>query len=115
MSIVDPLDLVDPGRFERRGYPHDVWARLRAEAPIAYIEAAGHRPFWAITKHADIVKMSAQPLRFSSAQGVTLPREGGPPLPPSEMVVLLDPPKHAKVRRVVMGRFTPQRGAREAR
>ena len=108
MIDIDPLDLVDPERFQRRGYPHDMWARLRAESPVAFIEAPGHKPFWAITKHADIVQISAQPLRFSSAQGVTLPMEGDPPLPPSEMVVLLDPPKHAKVRRIAMGRFTPR-------
>ncbi len=108
MIDIDPLDLVDPERFQRRGYPHDVWTRLRAEAPVARIEAEGQRPFWAITKHADIVQISAQPLRFSSAQGVTLPRDGAPPVPPSEMVVLLDPPKHGPVRRVAMGRFTPR-------
>lgn len=108
MIDIDPLDLVDAARFERRGYPHDVWTRLRAEAPVARIEAPGHVPFWAITKHADIVSISAQPLRFSSAQGVTLPREGAPPMPPQEMVVLLDPPKHGKMRRVITGRFTPR-------
>jgi cholest-4-en-3-one 26-monooxygenase len=108
MIDIDPLDLVDAARYERRGYPHDVWTRLRAEAPVARIDAEGQQPFWAITKHADIVQISAQPLRFSSAQGVTLPRAGAPPLPPSEMVVLLDPPKHGPMRRVAMGRFTPR-------
>ena len=52
---IDPLDLVDPARFARDGYPHHVWTRLRAEAPVAYIEPPGHAPFWAITKHADIL------------------------------------------------------------
>ena len=108
MIDIDALDLVDPERFQQRGYPHDVWARLRAEDPIARIEAPGHKPFWAITKHADIVKISAQPQRFCSAQGVTLPKENAPPVPPSEMVVLLDPPKHGPMRRVVMGRLTPR-------
>jgi cholest-4-en-3-one 26-monooxygenase len=105
---IDPLDLVDAERFEQRGYPHDVWTRLRAEAPVARIETEGQRPFWAITKHTDIVQISAQPLRFSSARGVTLPRVDAPPLPPSEMVVLLDPPKHGPMRRVAMGQFTPR-------
>ena len=36
---VDPLDLVDPARFAERGYPHAVWTRLHAEAPVAYLEA----------------------------------------------------------------------------
>ena len=40
---IDPLDLVDPARYARRGYPHAVWTRLRADAPVAYIAAAGIR------------------------------------------------------------------------
>ena len=53
---VDALDLLDPARFARRGYPHDVWTRLRAEAPVAYFAPEGYEPFWAITKHADILR-----------------------------------------------------------
>jgi cholest-4-en-3-one 26-monooxygenase len=105
---IDPLDLVDPERYSQRGYPHDVWTRLRAEAPVAYIEAAGYEPFWAVTKHADILHIASQPLRFSSAQGITLARSGAGPIPPSEILVLLDPPKHASMRRVASRRFTPK-------
>jgi cytochrome P450 len=104
---IDPLDLVDPARYARDGYPHAVWTRLRAEAPVACIAPPGYRPFWAITKHADIVQISTQPLRFSSAQGITLARADAPAITPPEMVVLLDPPRHGPMRRVVMPRFTP--------
>ena len=65
-------------RYARDGYPHDVWTRLRAEAPVARIEAPGYEPFWAITKHADILQIASQPLRFSSAQGITLARAEQP-------------------------------------
>ena len=51
---IDPLDLVEPARFARNGYPHDVWTRLRAEAPVAFFDPPGFESFWAITKHADI-------------------------------------------------------------
>jgi len=105
---LDPLDLVDPQRYAKRGYPHDVWTRLRAEAPVAFVEASGYKPFWAITKHSDILQIAAQPLRFSSAQGITLARDGAPPMPPSEILVLLDPPMHGPVRRLVSARFTPK-------
>jgi cholest-4-en-3-one 26-monooxygenase len=110
MSTVDldPLDLVDPVRFAQRGYPHDVWARLRAEAPVAYVEPPGYKPFWAVTKHADILQVSSQPLRYSNAQGLSLAREGAGPVPPSDMLVLLDPPKHGPMRRVVTRGFTPK-------
>ncbi len=56
------------------GIRTSVWTRLRAEAPVAYFAPAGYEPFWAITKHADILEISKQPLRFSSAQGITLRR-----------------------------------------
>jgi cytochrome P450 len=105
---IDPLDLVDPERYARRGYPHEVWAQLRAEAPVARFDPPGYQPFWAVTKHADILQISSQPLRFSSAKGITLARAGAGPMPPSEILVLLDPPKHAPMRRVASPRFTPK-------
>jgi cholest-4-en-3-one 26-monooxygenase len=107
MSI-DPLDLVDPERYALHGYPHDAWTRLRAEAPVARIKAPGYEPFWAITKHADILQISTQPERFSSAQGITLAREGAPPVPPTEILVMIDPPRHGPMRRVVNAKFTPR-------
>src|SRR5262249_5084119 len=105
---IDPGVLVDPERYARDGYPHDTWTQLRAEAPVAWIEAPGYKPFWAITKHADILQISAQPLRFSNAQGITLAREGAGPMPPTEILVMIDPPRHGPMRRVVNARFTPK-------
>jgi len=107
IADVDVLELVDPARFARAGYPHDTWTRLRAEAPVAYFSPPGLEPFWAITKHADIVEISKQPLKFSSAQGIML-RPAGVVFPPSEMVVMLDPPRHGPMRRVANSGFTPR-------
>ncbi|MDG2305567.1 MAG: cytochrome P450 [Candidatus Binatia bacterium] len=104
---IDPLELVDPRRFARRGYPHDVWTRLRAEGPVARFEPRDLAPFWAITKHADIVEIASQPLRFSSAQGIILMKPDAPKIA-SEMVVMLDPPRHGPMRRVASRRFTPR-------
>jgi cytochrome P450 len=103
---VDPLELVDAARYARDGYPHALWTRLRAEAPVARIEPPGFEPFWAITKHADIVQVSKQPLRFSNAQGIMLRRADSPPFPPSEMVVMIDPPRHGPLRKLLSARFT---------
>ncbi len=111
---MDAIELIDSERYARAGYPHDLWARLRAEEPVAYLEPPGYDGFWAVTKHADILEISKQPLRFSSAQGITL-RPAGVVFPPSEMVVMLDPPRHGPVRRVANRRFTPRavRGQRD--
>ena len=104
---VDPLDLVEPARYAKRGYPHDVWTRLRAEAPVAHFAPPGYRPFWAITKHADNALIASQPARFSSAHGIMLGPANAVPVP-SEMVVTLDPPRHGPMRRVASRRFTPR-------
>jgi cholest-4-en-3-one 26-monooxygenase len=104
---IDPLDLVEPARFARNGYPHDVWTRLRAEAPVAFFDPPGFESFWAITKHADIADISSQPTLFSNAHGLFVGPEGST-YPPSEMVVTIDPPQHGPMRRVAIRRFTPR-------
>ncbi len=101
----DPLDLVDPVRFARHGYPHEIWRRLRAEAPVAYIEPPGHPPFWAVTRHADILQVASQPELFSNARGITLDMDVGALEVASEMIVYLDPPRHGPLRQVANKRF----------
>ncbi|HEV3282107.1 MAG TPA: cytochrome P450 [Acidimicrobiales bacterium] len=102
---IDPLDLVDPARFARNGYPHQVWTRLRAEAPVAYIEPPGHPPFWAVTKHDDIIHVASQPQLFSSAQGITLDMDLSGLAVVPEMIVYLDPPRHGPMRQVANKKF----------
>ena len=106
-ASIDPLDLVDPARFARHGYPDNAWTQLRAEAPVAWFEPEGYEPFWAITKHADIRDVAAQPTRFSNEHGLVLGPKGSPGQP-IEMVVTLDPPRHGPLRRVAMRRLTPR-------
>jgi cholest-4-en-3-one 26-monooxygenase len=114
VESVDPLDLVDAERYGQRGYPHDVWTRLRADAPVARLEPTGWEPFWAITKHADVQYIAKEPLLFSSAGGITLRPAGAPLPPPTDILVLQDPPKHGPMRRVANASFTP-RGVRARR
>jgi cholest-4-en-3-one 26-monooxygenase len=105
--VIDPLELVDPARYGQRGYPHELWARMRADAPVTYVEPPDLEPFWAITKHADVQQVAAQPLRFSSARGITLRRPNQPDFH-SDVLVVLDPPRHGPLRRVASPRFTPK-------
>ena len=106
-DFVDPLDLVEPARFARNGYPHDVWTRLRAEAPVAYFEPDGFEPFWAVTKHADIQFVASHPTQYSNEHGLFIAPLGAP-IQPSGMVVTVDPPRHGPLRQAVMRRFTPR-------
>jgi hypothetical protein len=60
---VDPatLDIVTPEKYERDGYPHAEWTWLRKNDPVHWYESDFCDPFWAITKHADIVAIGKNP------------------------------------------------------
>ncbi|RIL02589.1 MAG: cytochrome P450 [Proteobacteria bacterium] len=112
---VGQLDVISAKLYGEHGYPHDAWRRLRAESPVTKLAPPGYEPFWAITKHADIIEVSKQPHRFRSAgRFILFPRmtEGaGPDLaeaPPLRMLVNMDPPEHRDYRRLVSAWFTPR-------
>jgi len=65
---LDTLDIVNPDLYVERGYPHQEWALLRREAPVFWYERQNAVPFWAVTKHEDIVTVSRQPELFRSNQ-----------------------------------------------
>ncbi len=43
---------------------HALFSRLRDEDPVHWCEPAGYRPFWAVTRHADIIEIERQHDRF---------------------------------------------------
>ena len=61
---LETLDIVNPDLYVQRGYPHEEWALLRKEAPVFRYQRPNVEPFWAITKHADVVNVSRQPDLF---------------------------------------------------
>ena len=62
------------------GQPHDIFTRLRKEAPIYWHEEQlpFENGFWALTKHEDIVRVSKDPQTFSSSQPGILMTYGNP-------------------------------------
>jgi cytochrome P450 len=110
------LDIISAARYGTKGYPHEHWTRLRQEAPVCWMEPPGYKPFWAITKHADIVEVSKQPDKFRSAGrfilfpelGVGRNAEDLASDPPLRMLVNQDPPEHRDFRRLVAKWFTPR-------
>src|ERR1700756_5629426 len=109
---IETIDILDPDLYVKRGYPHEEWALLRRLAPVFYYERPGVRPFWAVTKLADIIAISRRPELFRSSQYlfVTVEQEGAPP---DDTVFLrqllnMNPPEHGSYRAVVNRRFTPR-------
>ena len=104
------LDVATPEHYERNGYPHREWTHLRRHAPVFWYERPGFDPFWVVTKHADVVLLGKQPERLLNQPRLAVFPNDLPPPPEGETRHLLnmDPPDHAKYRRVVSKRFTPR-------
>jgi cytochrome P450 len=53
-----------------RGQPFETFARLRMAAPVAWHpEPDGLPGFWAVTRHADVMRVNGDPATFSSQRG----------------------------------------------
>ena len=50
-----PRLLADPPAYTDEQRLHAALTHLRANAPVSWVEVPKYRPFWAITKHADIM------------------------------------------------------------
>ena len=109
-QIVDPSVYADMHALDK------AFTRLRAEDPVAWCEPEHFRPFWAITKHADIMEVSRQNKLFTNGQREMLSyvsaeeriyaQTGGPHL--LKTLVQLDDPSHYKLRHLTQEWFMPQ-------
>jgi cytochrome P450 len=110
-AIVDPYAHADASRI------HGVFTQMRAEYPLARAEVEGCEPFWAVTKHADILEISRQNALFlNGAKATTFTTiaageqvkkiTGTPHLVKS--LVQMDPPEHHKYRLLTQAWFLPQ-------
>ncbi|ORA18841.1 cytochrome P450 [Mycobacterium asiaticum] len=107
--------LADPTAYADNKRLHTALRQLRASNPVAWVDHWPYRPFWAITKHADIMAIERDNDLFISA-----PR---PLLTPAEAddlrraqeeagtgmrtLVQMDDPHHRKVRAIGANWFRP--------
>jgi cytochrome P450 len=115
MSITDGRELISNHAYAQKGVPHDLWTRLRAEAPVHHCHTQGFEPFWAITRHADICEISKQPDKFSSVPGIALIHESQQALLEENQgfgamrqIINMDPPEHREYRKIASPIFTPR-------
>jgi cholest-4-en-3-one 26-monooxygenase len=108
---IDTLDIITPDHYAKNGYPHSEWTLLRREAPVYWYDRPNVEPFWAITKHADIVTIGRQPKIFLNGprllvvtRDLVIP--GGETL--FRHLLNMDPPEHGRYRDLVNRRFTPR-------
>lgn len=74
---------------------------VQAKCPVAWSEA--HGGFWMLTKYDDVVEASRDWQTFTVTEGIMIPPTGKTmPVIPAE----LDPPRHSKLRKLVLPNFT---------
>ncbi len=113
---IDPADLIDPHHYGVSGQPHGTWTRLRESSPVHRCEVEGFEPFWAITRHADIMEISGKPDLFSNTAGPVIlndrqlaqRRDDESAFASMRTIIEMDPPEHRDFRKVASGFFTPR-------
>ena len=110
-------DILQWMRPDREG----IFAKLRAEAPIAFFAEPVPPPevpipqgpgFWALTRYADVMQVSRDPDTFHSAPSTTV---GDIPPEIAEWLgsmINMDAPRHTKLRLIVNRGFTPRQIAK---
>ncbi len=88
-----------------RGVPYDEFARLRNEAPVAWLPDEGSG-FWSVHRYADIVAASRDVATFSSARGVSFEEPTDEDMAARRTIIDTDPPEHTKLRKIVSGTFS---------
>ncbi len=111
--------LVDPKAYGEWNGLHEKFSWARANAPLAVAENAEYDPFWAVTRHADILEVSRNNKLFASGERMTTltQREaevifrGATPNGDGHIVkslVQMDTPEHMKYRLLTQSWFMPK-------
>ncbi len=108
MVQIAGIDIYSPETFQE-AMPHDMFARLRREAPVYWHDEPHGRGFWALTTYADVVAISQDSAMFSSeVMGTTINDPSPDGLAMVRTLMLnMDPPRHTAYRKIVATGFTP--------
>ncbi|WP_103381546.1 cytochrome P450 family protein [Pseudonocardia dioxanivorans] len=101
------LPAVFDGEFWADPYP--AYAALRERAPVRRLDLPGG-PVWLVTRYDDVRTAFTDP-RFAKDWRWTLPPEQRADAPSTPMMILMDPPDHTRLRKLVSRSFTARRMA----
>lgn len=120
MSTTDLADLtsvfVDPTAYADEERFHAACRVLRREHPVARVESERYRPFWAITRHADVLDVerdhehfrnAPRPLLVPAAMEALAEANGGGQM--LRTLIHMDDPDHKAFRSITSSWFLPGR------
>jgi cytochrome P450 len=103
--------LADPATYADEPGLHAALGHLRAHAPVAWVDAPGYRPFWAITKHADVAEIERANTVFTNSPRPILGTAESDEVAAGAGVsslIHLDGEQHRKVRAIAAEWFRPK-------
>lgn len=108
--------LADPTAYADDERLHKALAFLRANEPVAWVDKAPYRPFWAITKHADIMAIERENNLFISEPRPLLSTAQADDLAKAQLeagmglrtLIHMDDPHHRDVRAIGADWFRPK-------
>jgi cytochrome P450 len=108
------IDFTDLDNFAN-GFPHELFAVHRREAPVYWHEPTGNTPdgegFWSVATYAETLAVLKDPVTYSSVTGGS--REFGGTLLQDlaiagQVLNMMDDPRHSQIRRLVSSGLTPR-------
>ena len=108
--------LADPTAYADDDRLHSALTRLRTDNPVAWVDSRPYRPFWAITKHEDIMAIErANDLFLSEPRPLLATAETDDVLKAQQdagmgirTLIHMDDPHHRKVRTIGADWFRPK-------
>jgi cytochrome P450 len=87
--------------------PYETYRRMRDEAPVYY---NAKYDFYALTRYEDVAPAYKDFETYSSAKGVTLDiiKATDLKMPAGKLIIMMDPPEHELMRKLVNRVFTPR-------
>jgi len=103
------IDLYDPDGYVD-GPPHEAFEALRHEDPVHWQDMPDGTGYWAVLRHADVIRVARSPKVFSAAAGGVVLEDLTPEslAMMQDMLLAMDPPRHVDYRREVAPSFTPR-------
>ncbi|MFI6291394.1 cytochrome P450 [Nonomuraea sp. NPDC050790] len=108
--------LTDPSAYADEARLHEALSLLRRDDPVHWVEAEGYRPFWAVTRHADIMEIERNhPVFLNAPRPVLAKAETDARIKRSQAegtalrtLIHMDDPQHRVVRAIGADWFRPR-------
>src|SRR6187549_2390750 len=100
----------DPNAYTDEPKLHAALARLRSDAPVSWVDVPGYQPFWAITKHADILAIERDSALFTNFPRpvlMTAESDEAQATLGVRTLIHMDDPQHKVVRAIAADWFRP--------